>query len=149
MKLLKRILYYVWLVVYAFPSTLLGLLVALVMLITGHKPFMFGPTIVFSFKGNGNFGFNLGFFVFTSKDGKDSYSLLAHEYGHSLQALILGPLWLFVIALPSVIRFYYRRLYRKIKGNIAFRSLPSYDAVWFEGTATKYGEKYSLKSWLK
>lgn len=35
---------------------------------------------------------------FVNKYQKD-YQLLKHEYGHTIQSLILGPLWIFVIFL--------------------------------------------------
>jgi len=59
-----------------------------------------------------------------------------HEFGHSLQNLIWGPLFPFVIAIPSAIRYQYQN-YRSRKG------LPNkdYDAIWFEGQATKWGTK--------
>ena len=55
-----------------------------------------------------------------------------HEFGHSLQNLIFGPFMLFVVSIPSAIRYHYQN-WRTKKG------LPNkeYDAVWFEGTATK------------
>lgn len=30
-------------------------------------------------------------------------ALLKHEYGHSIQSLMLGPLWIFVVGIPSLI----------------------------------------------
>lgn len=36
-----------------------------------------------------------------------------HETGHSKQSLYLGPLFLLVIALPSVFLFWYRRIFNK------------------------------------
>lgn len=35
---------------------------------------------------------------------------LAHELGHRKQSRMLGPLYLFVVGIPSVVRFIYRRL---------------------------------------
>jgi hypothetical protein len=49
-----------------------------------------------------------------------------------------GPLWLFVIAIPSFIR-YNDRLNKQIR-NIPIKT--EYDDVWFEGQATKFGERY-------
>ena len=44
-------------------------------------------------------GISLGRYVFTNmQDGMISYR---HEFGHSLQSLILGPLYLIIIGLPS------------------------------------------------
>ena len=59
-----------------------------------------------------------------------------HEFGHSLQNIIWGPLFPFVIAIPSAIRYHYQN-WRSSKG------LPNkeYDAIWFEGQATRWGTK--------
>jgi hypothetical protein len=46
-------------------------------------------------------GISLGRYVFTNmQDGWISYD---HEFGHSIQSLMLGPLYLIVIGLPSAI----------------------------------------------
>ena len=42
---------------------------------------------------------SLGMFLFV--DTLDD-TLIAHEYGHSIQSLILGPFYLFVIGIPSL-----------------------------------------------
>lgn len=46
-------------------------------------------------------GLSLGMFIFTAEDV--SPAIRDHEYGHSLQSLILGPLYLPVIGLPSLV----------------------------------------------
>lgn len=59
---------------------------------------------------------SLGMFVFVTKEPffyeklKDQYTieelsqrLLVHEYGHTIQSLILGPLYLIVIGIPSTL----------------------------------------------
>lgn len=65
-------------------------------------------------------GISLGMFVFVgerTEEFKKFYidergkefteevqeSLLVHEYGHTIQSLILGPLYLFVVGIPSII----------------------------------------------
>lgn len=45
---------------------------------------------------------SLGMFVFLSKVNP-SNRLLAHEYGHTVQSLVLGPLFLIVIGIPSIL----------------------------------------------
>ena len=52
---------------------------------------------------NGDAGVSLGKFIFVPKSaGKDpSEFLLNHEYGHTIQSLILGPLYLPLIGAPS------------------------------------------------
>ncbi len=50
-------------------------------------------------------GISLGAFIFVNeKRGEEWYkSATVHEYGHTLQSLLLGPLYLLVIGLPSFI----------------------------------------------
>mgnify|MGYP007099320789 FL=1 len=40
-------------------------------------------------------------FIFTARPY--DLKLIQHEYGHTVQSLILEPIWLFVIGLPSLI----------------------------------------------
>lgn len=52
-------------------------------------------------------GISLGFFIFVPEDypGAESTSscsrLTAHEYGHTIQSLLLGPFYLLFVGLPS------------------------------------------------
>jgi hypothetical protein len=49
-------------------------------------------------------GVSLGRYVFTNmQDGMISYR---HEFGHSIQSLILGPLYLIIIGIPSSLLAY-------------------------------------------
>lgn len=50
-------------------------------------------------------GVSLGLFVFVDKnvDIKRRQYLIDHELGHTIQSLVLGPLYLFIIGLPSFI----------------------------------------------
>lgn len=73
--------------------------------------------------------------------GEDCQSdyLRSHECGHGLQNIILGPLFPFVIAIPSAIKYqYYNRCYKNEK------ETRPYDSIWFEGQATRWGQKYIL-----
>jgi hypothetical protein len=53
-------------------------------------------------------GASVGIFIFLTEDVKkadsDSHMILRHEYGHFLQSLLLGPLYLFAIGIPSVLK---------------------------------------------
>lgn len=51
----------------------------------------------------------------------------AHEYGHSIQSLILGPLWLFIIGIPSLVWAGCFGKYRQ-KHNISYYSF--YTEKW-------------------
>lgn len=68
------------------------------------------------------------------------YHTRCHEFGHSLQNIIWGPLYPFVIGIPSIIRYHYRN-YRRNKG----LENPDYDSIWFEGQATNWGTKAVIK----
>ena len=48
---------------------------------------------------------SLGMFIFISEQAQDRLreELCAHEYGHSVQSMLLGPLYLPVIVLPSAL----------------------------------------------
>lgn len=67
---------------------------------------------------------------------------LNHEFGHSIQNCYLGPLMPFLVAIPSAVRYWYREWLIR-SGRKKARELPSYDSVWFEGTATSIGNKYA------
>lgn len=61
-----------------------------------------------------------------------------HEFGHSIQNIIFGPFQLFLVAIPSVIRYWYKIIMQK-KGKIFDNNW--YDSCWIEGTATRWGTK--------
>lgn len=79
-----------------------------------------------------NWGLSLGMFIF-------GHSWCAeHEHGHAFQNAIYGPFFVTVVALPSVIRYWIREIQYKCKKP----PKTDYDAIWFEGQATKSGLKY-------
>ena len=45
---------------------------------------------------------SLGNYIFLDSDGNFSYKTIKHEFGHQKQSLMLGPLYLIVIGLPSI-----------------------------------------------
>jgi len=58
-------------------------------------------------------GVSLGTFIFWTKRG-NRFSHLnndcrMHEYGHSIQSRMLGPLYLLVVGVPSVMRHFYSK----------------------------------------
>jgi hypothetical protein len=72
------------------------------------------------------------------KAGKDSVSsfLLEHEYGHTIQSLVLGPLYLVIIGLPSVVWMNVPALSRW-----RARTDTSYYAFYTERWANTLGER--------
>ena len=56
-----------------------------------------------------------------------------HETGHTFQNALLGPLAIFLIFIPSAIR-YWLDVFGKLNS--------PYDLIWFEGNASTVGEEY-------
>jgi hypothetical protein len=84
-------------------------------------------------------GLSMGEFIFIRENHPDkiwAYNVRIHEYGHTWQCLLLGPLYYIVVALPSVIWCHCFANYRK-KNNV------SYYKLYCEGWANSWGEKFS------
>lgn len=124
-KVLYYFLSFTWGVIY----TLIGLICSLILLCCGCKYKKYHKTFYQEFKENWG-GVSLGMnFVICKNSGE---STKAHEYGHTHQNALLGPFFIFLVAIPSAIRYWYR--------NIKHISSPSYYAIWFEGSASDIGE---------
>ncbi|MCM1322810.1 MAG: hypothetical protein NC218_01355 [Acetobacter sp.] len=158
MKAIKAILYWILHIIWAAPTFLIGAVVSLFMLMTGHKPHRFGCTFYFTVKFVKNCGCEFGPMFVLADNCSASLHMKQHEHGHGIQALIFGPITLFVVSLPSIIRFWYRELKeRKMVKKLAkqkitakelvdwYRTVPEYESIWFEAQATKLGEKYFLE----
>lgn len=51
-------------------------------------------------------GISLGMFIIMNKNCRGTYFYtkhIAHEYGHTKQSLILGPLYLLIVGIPSMV----------------------------------------------
>lgn len=100
MNAIKEILLYIW----QFPQNLIGLIMMLFM-----KPYILkekykGITYVVSKKMSG--GISLGNYIILSKSYEDKVrhkKTWDHEWGHTRDSRIFGPLYLIVIGLPSLI----------------------------------------------
>lgn len=139
MKVFKAIVFWFLQLTWGLPMTLFGAIVAIVCLVTGHKPKMFHQNIYFTF-GTGGWGFEAGGFFFLSKDAEE-LSMKQHEAGHGIQNAVLGVFMPFVVSIPSTIRFWYRE-YLVRSGKKKYSELPPYDSIFFESSATRLGEKY-------
>lgn len=90
---MKKFLLYLW----QLPQNLVGLILTLF--------YKFDSTVVHKDKiiricHNFPGGISLGDYIFVSKK---NWNTIRHEYGHSVQSKYLGPLYLIVIGLPSII----------------------------------------------
>ncbi len=92
---------------------------------------------------------SIGMFIFITEEPyfyeklKDTYSiselskrLLVHEYGHTVQSLILGPLYLIIMGIPSTIWGFLPNLNKKRK-----EQRISYFSFFTEKWANYLGEK--------
>ena len=135
-KLLKRPLYLLLSFTWGLPLSLAGAVWTLGLLLTGHKPQRFGSCLRFEI-GRRWGGASFGWVFFTQEN--PSLYLMQHEHGHGLQNLLCGPLMPFLVCLPSSLRYHYRNAVSRLRPK---KQLRPYDAVWFEGWATRLGKKY-------
>ena len=120
-------------------DTLVGFICFIALLPWTKKVGIVANTIVIELKlqnSAGGWGFSSGGFIFSNSPTIwDRDQFLYHEWGHSWpQIVAMGPLHPFLVSIPSAIRFWYRSKTKKW--------LAPYDAVWFEGTATRWGTRW-------
>lgn len=109
---MKRILYVLIQCTWGILQTLLGFILFLINIKSKH--FIYHGAIITRIKGSTSI--SLGLFAFVALDlPKDKRTdnripdaevesrTMVHEYGHTIQSLILGPLYLLVIGIPSSI----------------------------------------------
>lgn len=86
-------------------------------------------------QGKGSMG--LGMFIFFGHQGSpETEEVMVHEWGHTVQSVILGPLFVFVIGLPSLI-WAYTPCFVKLRKN---KGIP-YTDLYCEKWASGMGEK--------
>ena len=84
-------------------------------------------------------GLSMGLFIFIREEKEKKewlYNCRIHEYGHTWQCLLLGPLYYLVVAIPSVIWCQCFAKYRE-KNDV------SYYKLYCESWANSLGEKFS------
>lgn len=118
------------------PLTLVGLFVAAVLMIAGHKPKRWGYCWYFEIGENWG-GVELGV-VFLANKGASEH-LKNHEHGHALQNCYFGFAMPFMVCIPSAVRYWYREIVMRVNPK---KQLPDYDSIWFEGQATKIGTEF-------
>lgn len=136
-KICLGILYWILSLTWGGLMTWVGLLVTGVIIIFFHgKVYLNGFSYIVEVQQcKGGWGLELGAPALASKGSVEG--VRKHEFGHSIQNIIWGPLYLFVIGLPSLIRYWYRRYLHKHHKPIT----TDYDSIWFEGQATRWGTK--------
>ena len=80
-------------------------------------------------------GLSLGLFIFTPSDEiSDAEKIRVHEFGHCIQSIVLGPLFLFIGIISLV--WGRSRYFEKLRKE---KNLP-YTACFVESWASKWGE---------
>ncbi len=125
MKYIYYILQWTWGIL----QNIIGLVIFLLNINRPH--YIYNGAVVTRWKRPDSLG--MGMFIFHRSN--DKY-VLSHEYGHTIQSIILGPLFLFVIGIPSIIWAGCFGDYRK-RNNI------DYYSVFQEKWATELGKKYT------
>lgn len=115
-----------------------GLIItAFIMIFLKKKPIKNGCSYIIEIGGNWG-GLELGCVAIIGEYTKISPTyyehIRRHEFGHSIQQLMFGPFMLFVVTIPSAIRYWYRIL--------TPGPHPDYDDAIFEYTASKWGYKW-------
>lgn len=128
---MKKSEFYALSFTWGLPLTLIGCIVALVLIVTGHKPKKWGWCWYFEI-GKSWGGLNLGVFFLTSRNLSEH--IKNHEHGHAVQNCFFGAAMLFIV-LWSGCRYWWRTF----KTWAGVKNLPPYDSIWFEGQATALG----------
>ena len=86
-------------------------------------------------------GFEMG--LMFVRDQKSTVQLSCHEWAHTTQNCLFGPLFPFIVAIPSACRWWARTIFPK-------KNWPAYAAAWFEDAADQCGlYMYNyIKSWF-
>ena len=138
---LYYLLNYTWGIITTFFGWLTLGILSLIFIKKTKERGLFGPCCYIMF-GNNWGGLELGTnFIIADGMGEEwTLHTKCHELGHTFQNAILGPFAIFLVFIPSFIRYWYR----EIKG----AKVP-YDAIWFEGSATDIGTDYFNTNVLK
>lgn len=118
-------------------QNLLGFLLFLKNIKCRHE-FYHGSVLTYH---EGNWGgISLGAFIFVSgkRDGEWAKAATVHEYGHTIQSLLLGPLYLLAVGVPSF-------TWCNCKKCIAYRKEndKSYYDLYCESWANRLGERFT------
>lgn len=105
MKFFKSVLFYLWQFTFGIVQNLIGLAMFIFHKLKGAESETYHNAVITYIEKKNFGGVSLGMFIFINKNrtGDARHDTKIHEYGHTVQTMILGPLWLFVIAVPSTI----------------------------------------------
>ena len=104
---MRKFLFYTLNIIWGFPTAIIGCIISLALLITGHKPKRHCGCWYFEV-GEGWGGMEMGLMFLCSKDA--STHIKNHEFGHGIQTCVFGPLMLLIVSAPSCARYWLREM---------------------------------------
>lgn len=119
MKIFKNIMFYILSFTWGVITSVIGILMVLFLIPFGYLPKRFNNRLYTPLKGRWG-GFEMGPFFFT--DSRPSLHLKQHESGHGIQNIILGPLMLFIVSIPSCIRYWLREI-KSLRGKYLYAGI--------------------------
>lgn len=102
-KSVKNFLFYLVQWTWGLPVNIVGGIMFLICKALGRRHQRFGYSFITYIPWNAG-GVSLGLFIFMKDQHKSetwTYNTRIHEYGHTWQCLLLGPLYFIVVAIPS------------------------------------------------
>ncbi|MGI6773552.1 MAG: hypothetical protein GX264_03370 [Clostridiales bacterium] len=141
---MKKFLFYLIQFTWGLPQNLAGLIGYLILSRKNeHERFNYA---VVTYVAKENFGgVSLGIFIFmNSRPNMDwRHDTRIHEYGHTIQSLLLGPLYFFVVGIPSAVWCSLPPLVKYRKKNDV-----SYYTLYCEGWANLWGRRWAKDNFI-
>jgi len=127
----QTVLFYILSFTWGLPMTLIGAVLTGALFLCGHRVRRFGACRYIE---TGTHWGGVSFGIFFLANSTPSAHICLHEAGHAVQNILFGPLMPLLVALPSALRYWYRRL--------SGRCTAPYERIWFEAQATALGNRY-------
>jgi len=136
---MKRLLYVLWQWLWGLPQNLVGFAILLVFLRRPHFRYQGAVVTIWPLRQG---SMSMGMFLFLHPNWTpEQHWLLAHEYGHTIQSLLLGPAYLLIIGLPSFL-WAWLPVFRRLRTR---KKLP-YSALFTEKWADHNGARFAKKT---
>lgn len=134
---MKRLLYILWQWIWGLPQNLVGLGFYLYYRRKGCPSFSYQGARVTVWTNHAG-SMSMGRYLFMAPGWRPgNHRLLAHEYGHTIQSLFFGPVYLLVVGLPSIL-WAGLPLCKRMR-----RAGKPYYSVYPEKGATRLGERFA------
>jgi len=146
MNIVKRLFYTLLQCTWGILQTLAGAVMFLVLI--RRKHFIYRGCVATEWKLRSSASVGIFIFVSSSLEGRLRGEIIVHEYGHTVQSVILGPLYPLVIGIPSAVWCLAPPFVRmREKRNISYYSF--YPEKWANRLGSRVtGEKLEIIGYL-